>query len=155
MQEESDERQQTTEQILLIAQNAEKICNRLTDDCFNNIEDLQQKTGGLETEVANLKTHLDDRISRHLAVKGDRSFNTSNSKSDLKTLEEKINKRVVQSISELGDLMKTQARKTKKVNDRIGDLEAKVFGRVTVQTKKQQQTSTARLNSSKLSDKRS
>jgi len=57
--------------------------------------------------VANLKTHLDDRISRHLAVKGDRSFNTSNSKSDLKTLEEKINKRVVQSISELGDLMKT------------------------------------------------
>jgi len=34
MQEESDERQQTTEQILQIAQNAEKICNRLTDDAF-------------------------------------------------------------------------------------------------------------------------
>jgi len=87
--------------------------------------------------VSNLKGHLDDRISKHLAGKGDRSFNTSTSKGDLRVLEDKINKRVVKSIEELGDLMKTQARKAKKATDRLGDLETKVFGRVSVQTKKQ------------------
>lgn len=49
---------------------------------------------------------------------------------DLKTLEEKINRRVAQSIEDLGELMKDQAKKFRKYNDRLGDLESKVFGRV-------------------------
>jgi hypothetical protein len=43
LQTEVRDRQYATDQIVQIAQNAEKICNRLTDDALASVEELRGK----------------------------------------------------------------------------------------------------------------
>jgi len=43
-------------------------------------------------------------------------------------LEERINKRTAESIEQLGEIIKDYARKQRKNNERLSDLEVKLFG---------------------------
>lgn len=49
-----------------IAQNAEKICNRLTDDAFGNIEELRMKMQETDDRFAQFGRYLEDKLRNEI-----------------------------------------------------------------------------------------
>lgn len=47
---------------------------------------------------------------------------------DIKALEDKLSRRMAESIEQLAEIIKDCARKNRKLNDRLGDVEVKLFG---------------------------
>lgn len=47
---------------------------------------------------------------------------------EIKQMEDKMNKIMAESVEQLGSLIKDYSRKLRKHNDRLGDLEVKMFG---------------------------
>lgn len=55
---------------------------------------------------------------------------------DIKHLEEKLSKRLSESIEQLAEIIKDYARKYRKLNERTGDIESKLFGQPRDEKKK-------------------
>lgn len=66
IQQEIKERQYTSDQIVQIAQNAEKICNRLTDDAFGNIEEVRLKLHDIEDKFGQFGRYIEDKVRSEL-----------------------------------------------------------------------------------------
>ena len=53
---------------------------------------------------------------------------SSSAEKELKQLETRVMTKMAESVEELANIIKDYAKKNRKMNDRLGDLEARVFG---------------------------
>jgi septal ring factor EnvC (AmiA/AmiB activator) len=53
---------------------------------------------------------------------------SSSTEKELKQLETRVMTKMAESVEELATIIKDYAKKNRKMNDRLGDLEARVFG---------------------------
>jgi len=53
---------------------------------------------------------------------------SSSAEKELKQLETRVMTKMAESVEELATIIKDYAKKNRKMNDRLGDLEARVFG---------------------------
>lgn len=143
------ERSRATDQVVQIAQNAERIATRLADDTLASVEEVQRRMAELEERQSQMSRYLETKIQQaHNSVSvgsvalvdsvgkqldaGDtfRSHNISHSDFavQLKMLDDKLSKRMADSVEQLAEILKEQARKQRRINDRVGEIESKIFG---------------------------
>ena len=142
LQTEVRDRQNSTDQILQIAQNAEKICNRLTDDALAAVEEVRHRQSDGDERTAQMVRYLEDKIrilerggnfgeaspDTFKLTSGDTFRTQGPQQNDMVQLETKISKRMSESIESLADIIKDYARKYRRLTERVGDVEVKLFG---------------------------
>ena len=63
-----------------------------------------------------------------IPINKDGSIEYSSNNVELRSIETKLTSKVAESIEELASIIKDYAKKNRKLNDRVQDLEMKVFG---------------------------
>ena len=94
--------------------------NRNADEAFTQIEDLRNRLLQMDNKLVSGKLQSTQRLLSDTS--------SSSAEKDLKQLETRVMTKMAESVEELATIIKDYAKKNRKMNDRLGDLEARVFG---------------------------
>lgn len=94
--------------------------NRLADEAFTQIEDLRNRLLQMDNKLVSGKLQSTQRLLSDTS--------SSSAEKELKQLETRVMTKMAESVEELATIIKDYAKKNRKMNDRLGDLEARVFG---------------------------
>jgi hypothetical protein len=96
------------------------VSNRLADEAFTQIEDLRNRLLQMDNKLVSGKLQSTQRLLSDTS--------SSSAEKELKQLETRVMTKMAESVEELATIIKDYAKKNRKMNDRLGDLEARVFG---------------------------
>lgn len=122
------------EQLMQLALNSEKLCTRLTDDALTQIDELRAKVSAYLS--GNYASNKDSSRINHTEQPTEVTIHDQQHSSNT------IQARMSESVEELATIIKDYAKRHRRLNDRIADLETKVFG-IAKPSKNQKSTSTA------------
>ena len=94
--------------------------NRNADEAFTQIEDLRNRLLQMDNKLVSGKLQSTQRLLSDTS--------SSSAEKDLKQRETRVRTKMAESVEELATIIKDYAKKNRKMNDRLGDLEARVFG---------------------------
>ena len=94
--------------------------NRNADEAFTQIEDLRNRLLQMDNKLVSGKLQSTQRLLSDTS--------SSSAEKELKQLETRVMTKMAESVEELANIIKDYAKKNRKMNDRLGDLEARVFG---------------------------
>ena len=94
--------------------------NRNADEAFTQIEDLRNRLLQMDNKLVSGKLQSTQRLLSDTS--------SSSAEKELKQLETRVMTKMAESVEELATIIKDYAKKNRKMNDRLGDLEARVFG---------------------------
>jgi hypothetical protein len=96
------------------------VSNRNADEAFTQIEDLRNRLLQMDNKLVSGKLQSTQRLLSDTS--------SSSAEKELKQLETRVMTKMAESVEELATIIKDYAKKNRKMNDRLGDLEARVFG---------------------------
>jgi hypothetical protein len=96
------------------------VSNRNADEAFTQIEDLRNRLLQMDNKLVSGKLQSTQRLLSDTS--------SSSAEKELKQLETRVMTKMAESVEELANIIKDYAKKNRKMNDRLGDLEARVFG---------------------------
>lgn len=94
--------------------------NRNADEAFTQIEDLRNRLLQMDNKLVSGKLQSTQRLLSDTS--------SSSAEKELKQLETRVMTKMAESVEELATIIKDYAKKNRKMNDRLGNLEARVFG---------------------------
>ena len=119
-------------------QSLEKFAQKIAEQSVKGFEELRGKMFEFEDKQSLMQKHVgSDKGKPNRTIANDRTDNTllnsalsgtNYERDQLRQVEKKIAKRVTESVEQLGEIIKDYAKKQKKIDNRMSEIEIKVFG---------------------------